>query len=223
MRPIDLNLTSGVKVTVMTNVDDLEPTAPNHHAHHPGFSGVTGLMAALSMLWRRDAMAETAIELTGAGAGDDVVDVGCGPGVAARLAAGAGMTVTGVDPAPVMLRVARVLDRRHRVSWLAGRVEDLPLPADAADVLWILSAIHHVPGIEAGLREVLRVLRPGGRLCVIERKVTPGATGLASHGWSPAQAETFADLARTAGFTNVAISSPALGTRPVLCVTARRP
>jgi ubiquinone/menaquinone biosynthesis C-methylase UbiE len=196
--------------------------APNHHAHHSGFSGLTGLLAALSMTRRRGPMARLAIDLTGATAGEDVVDVGCGPGVACRLAATAGMTVTGVDPAPVMLRVARALDRRGRVSWLAGSAEDLPLPAATADVLWMLSTVHHVPDVELALAEVRRVLRPGGRFLAVERQAERGATGLASHGWLPEQAEALADLARAAGLTDVEVAAHSLPRGPVLSVTARR-
>ncbi len=59
---------------------------PNHHAHHRGFSGLTGWLAARSMSTGRTGNAELAIELTELRPGDRVVDIGCGPGVAARLA-----------------------------------------------------------------------------------------------------------------------------------------
>ena len=59
----------------------------------------------------RDGDARLAAELTELTAGDRLVDVGCGPGAAARFAAGRGARVTGVDPAPVMLDVARRLTR----------------------------------------------------------------------------------------------------------------
>ena len=90
-----------------------QPAAPNHHADYPGFAGVAGLVAALSMAVGRKGDAELAVRLSGMGPGDTVVDIGCGPGVAARYAARLGATVTGVDPAPVMLRVARLLTRRR--------------------------------------------------------------------------------------------------------------
>src|SRR5690606_26759772 len=90
---------------------------PNHHAHHPGFSGVIGLLGALSMAVGRDAAAQLAARRAGVGPGDRLVDVGCGPGRAARLAARRGATVIAVDPATVMLRTARLLGPRAAVDW----------------------------------------------------------------------------------------------------------
>ena len=77
-----------------------EPYAPpNHHADYPGFRGVAGLVAALSMAFGRKGDAEIAVRLSGMDSADGVIDVGCGPGVAVRCAARLGATVTGVDPA----------------------------------------------------------------------------------------------------------------------------
>jgi hypothetical protein len=73
-------------MTTSNPVERTMPT-PNHHAHYPGFAGVGGLLAALTFTVGRTADADLAIRLTGAGPGDDVVDVGCGPGVAVRRAA----------------------------------------------------------------------------------------------------------------------------------------
>lgn len=205
----------------MSNVPRSEALAPNHHAHHPGFSGLSGLLAALSMTTGRAPMARLAVEVTEARPGEDVVDVGCGPGAAARLAARGGMTVTGIDPADVMLRVARLLDLRKQVTWQPAYAEHLPLPDESADVVWTLSTIHHVPDVERALAEARRVLRPDGRLLAVERQVTPGATGLASHGWTPEQADVLADLVRQAGFADVAVTSHRLPRGPVLAVLAR--
>src|SRR5688572_11986002 len=80
--------------------------APNHHADHEGFSGIKGYLSALTMLVGRKADAELAVERTGTGPGDHVVDVGSGPGSTARRAARAGAGVTGVEPASVMRDLA---------------------------------------------------------------------------------------------------------------------
>ena len=93
-------------MTTSNPVDRTAP-APNHHADYPGFAGVGGLLAALTFTVGRAADADLAIRLTGTGPGDHVVDVGCGPGVAVRRAAASAASVVGIDPAPVMLRVAR--------------------------------------------------------------------------------------------------------------------
>ena len=158
--------------------------APNHHAGFPPFAGLGGLLAALTFSIGRTADADLAIHLTGTDRGDDVVDVGCGPGVAARRTARVGASsVVGVDPAPVMLRVARALGAlRHtpNVRYLAGSAEALPVPDGSGSVLWSLATVHHWHDLTAGLEEARRVLRPGGRFLVIERQVEPGAHRLAS-------------------------------------------
>jgi ubiquinone/menaquinone biosynthesis C-methylase UbiE len=172
---------------------------PNHHADHPGFSGLAGVLGAITCLVRRKPDADLAIELTGAGPGDDVVDIGCGPGSAVRRVADRGVaSVIGVDPAPVMLRAARLLGKNR---YVLGSAEDLPLPDDSATVVWSLAAVHHWQDIDGGLAQVHRVLRPGGRFLVVERHAEPGATGVASHGWIPDQAGLFAEACKAAGFT----------------------
>ena len=75
------------------------------------------------------------------------------PRVAARLSAERSAIVTGIDPAPVMLRVASRADRRRSVTWLRV-AEALPLPDRSHDVAWSLSTVHHWPDLMAGLAEV---------------------------------------------------------------------
>jgi ubiquinone/menaquinone biosynthesis C-methylase UbiE len=177
--------------------------APNHHAHHAGFSGISGVVAALSMTTGRGDDAEFAARLGGVAAGDTVLDIGCGPGAAARHAAKAGATVIGIDPAAVMLRVARLLTRSRRVSYKTGVAEALPVADRSAQIAWSIATVHHWPDLGAALTEVRRVLVSGGRFVAMERRVQPGAQGLASHGWTPEQAATFADLCERHGFVDV--------------------
>jgi ubiquinone/menaquinone biosynthesis C-methylase UbiE len=197
---------------------------PNHHADHPGFSGATGLFAAVSFLFGRDRAAQLAIELSGLRSGDRLVDVGCGPGVAVSRARAIGAVATGVDPSPVMLRVARARWRSGSgVDWRIGTAEAIPIADEHADVVWSLSTVHHWADVDAGIAEARRVLAPGGRLLVMERCIRDtNAHGTASHGWTPEQSESFAEHCRRHGFTDVAV-----GTHPgqptILSVVAHRP
>lgn len=201
-----------------------ETLVPNHHGDHPGFSGVSGFIAGLTMVLGRAKVGRLAADLAGVSEGDHVVDVGCGPGAAARVAARRGAKVTGVDPAPVMLGFARRLTRDgDAVEWVEGRAESLPVPDGAATVVWSLATVHHWPDLDGGLAEVQRVLAPGGRFVVIERGAKPGATGLASHGWTKAQAERFADRCRGAGFTEVEVETHKPGAVVQRVVRARQP
>ena len=202
--------------------DDAATLAPNHHAHHPGFSGLSGWIAGLTMRFHRDRAAALALDLAGVAPGDRLVDIGCGPGVAARRAAGHGAVVTGVDPAEVMLRMAAGHDREGKVRWELGTAEALPCGDATCDVAWGLSTVHHWHNLEASLAEVDRVLVEGGRFLAVERRVAPATKGLASHGWTRPQAETFAALCRAAGFADVVVTEHLAGRRQLLAVRAHR-
>lgn len=209
----------------MVAVMPTEHTAvPNHHAHYPGFAGLTGFLAAVSMVAGRAGDARLAQRLSDLGPGDAVVDIGCGPGVAARHAARLGASTVGVDPASVMLRVARALTRSAlSVRYERGSAEALPLPNQSASTVWSIASVHHWADLDAGLREVRRVLRPAGRLVAIERRAQPGDQGLASHGWTGTQADAFAQDCLDHGFVDARVDRHQYGRRRTLSVTAIAP
>ena len=199
-----------------------QTSVPNHHAHYPGFSGPVAVLAAITMLPAGNGNARLAERLSELTASDSVADIGCGPGTAARRAARADASVVGIDPAPVMLRLARFLTRRsaHAVRYAEGSAEALPLPDSSVSVAWSIASVHHWADLDAGLREARRVLKPGGRLVAIERLSRPGATGLASHGWTPEQASAFADRCLAHGFTGARMNRHGGGRRANVSVTA---
>lgn len=181
--------------------------AINHHADHPGFAGVTGVLCGLVFLLVGRSKARLAADTAQLSSADHVVDVGCGPGTAARVAARRGARVTGVDPASTMLRIARlVTPRRSPITWSVGTAEALPVPDGSATVVWALATVHHWQDVDKAVAEARRVLVPGGRMIAIERQSPPDATGLASHGWTRQQAESFASLCRDTGFDDVSVA-----------------
>jgi ubiquinone/menaquinone biosynthesis C-methylase UbiE len=198
------------------------PLPPNHHRDYPRFAGISGAIAGLTMVPGAGRVAQVAINLTAVSDQDRVVDVGCGPGTAARAAARQGAAVTGVDPAPVMLKLARWLTPRAATSitWSQGTAEALPLADHSATALWSLKTVHHWSDLDAGLGEAHRVLVCGGRLLAIERHTKPGATGLASHGWTETQADAFADRCRRSGFTNSRVRAQTIGRKHLIIVQA---
>jgi ubiquinone/menaquinone biosynthesis C-methylase UbiE len=229
-----MNPGSTVRVTVMdTHHSDSEHgrstlPAPNHHAHHPGFSGASGHFAAVSFLFGRDRAAQLAIELAGLQQEDHLVDVGCGPGVAVRRARALGAVAVGVDPSSAMLRVARVRWRTGPgIDWRIGTAESLPVDDGWATVVWSLATVHHWADVDTALAEARRVLAPGGRLVTLERRIhDTAAAGTASHGWTLEQAESLAAHCRRHGFSDVAVGThegkPTLLSVVAVCAADRR-
>ncbi len=198
--------------------------AVNHHADQSGFGGLTGLLVGVALLIRGRARARRVVDLASVSDTDDVIDIGCGPGSAVRAAAGRGARVTGVDPAPGMLRFARILTHdQPGVTWSRGAAEDLPSPDGSATVIWSVATVHHWQDVTAGLAEAQRVLASGGRFLAIERRVREDATGLASHGWTDRQADSFAARCGAAGFRNVRVDQDRLGKRVMWVVRGIRP
>jgi ubiquinone/menaquinone biosynthesis C-methylase UbiE len=123
-----------------------------------------------------------------------------------------------------MLWVARAVTRRRdSVDWFNGTAESLPVPTGEATVVWSLATVHHWKDVTKGLAEAHRALAPGGRVLAIERQAAEDATGLASHGWTERQAESFAAQCRTAGFDDVRVEGCGAGRGAVWSVRGVKP
>jgi demethylmenaquinone methyltransferase/2-methoxy-6-polyprenyl-1,4-benzoquinol methylase len=118
------------------------------------------MTVGLDRRWRR--LAARSVVLPG----DAVLDACCGTGDLAIEAARAGGRVTGVDFSERMLERAR--RKAPELEWLQADVLSLPLEAASFDAATIGFGIRNVADLEAGLRELARVLRPRGRLAVLE-------------------------------------------------------
>jgi len=180
------------------------------------------MTAGLDVRWRRLAAA-SAVR-----AGDRVLDAACGTGdlAIADLKAGAGK-VTGLDFSAKMLERAR--RKNTTIEWLQGDMLALPFADETFDAATVGFGVRNVDDLGLGLHELRRVLRPGGRLAILEitqprgalrpfyslwfdrivpllGKVLPGGD---AYTYLPASvkrfptAERLADLLREAGFTDV--------------------
>lgn len=98
--------------------------------------------------------------------GEHVLDLGCGTGNAALLAAGSGVRVTGVDPAPRLLEVARARAeaRGASVTFELGEAASLPLEDRSVDVIVSVFALIFARDAAAAAAEMSRVLAPGDRI-----------------------------------------------------------
>lgn len=117
----------------------------------------------------------------------DVLDLGCGSGYWLPSYTRRARSVLGVEPDRSLLPLAAARDASVRV--LHGSAEHIPLPDAAVDVVHARFAYFFPPGCDAGLAEVLRVLRPGGALVVIDNDQRWGefATLLTRSPWAAPQ------------------------------------
>jgi demethylmenaquinone methyltransferase / 2-methoxy-6-polyprenyl-1,4-benzoquinol methylase len=133
------------------------------------YDRVERAMAFGSGSWyRRRALARAGLK-----AGMRVLDVGTGTGLTAREAfhlVGPTGEVTGIDPSPGMMERAKV---PPRVRLVGGSAEAIPAPTGSADFLSMGYALRHVADLSTAFAEFMRVLTPGGRLCLLE--ITPPA------------------------------------------------
>ena len=122
-----------------------------------------------------------------------VVDVGCGTGSALRRLAPRvpDGRLIGVDPVPRMLAIARERaaadPNGRRIAFVEATAARLPFEDGVADLVLAFDSIDHWGDRVAGLREVLRVLRRGGRLVVVKDGGLPGGAE-ATRAWRAALA-----------------------------------
>jgi len=103
----------------------------------------------------------------------DVVDIGCGDGHLALEAARWARHVTGIDRSDDVLEHAKALAARRQVTnveWRKGDLSRLPLRDASHDVALLSQSLHHASDPERALAEAVRVLRPSGRLLLMDLK-----------------------------------------------------
>ncbi|MEA2566549.1 MAG: hypothetical protein QOD49_1726 [Actinomycetota bacterium] len=109
--------------------------------------------------------AQQVVELAQVTAGERVLDVACGTGNAALLAAGAGGVVNGLDAAPRLIEVARTRAAAAGLdaSFAVGDLHDLGFENETFDVVLSVFGVIFAADPERAVAEIIRVLRPGGR------------------------------------------------------------
>jgi SAM-dependent methyltransferase len=177
---------------------------------------------ALSMVAGRSQVARAVVGEAHLTDHDRAADIGCGPGTAVRVAASRAAQVTGIDPSPVALRMARMLGKNPQagnVTFALGSAEKLPLPDGAVTAAWSISSVHHWSDPAAGCAEIYRVLAPGGRILLAERLLSSGSAG---HGFSRDRAEDLCKALAAAGFTAVRSYTITTGRRTRIIMRAER-
>jgi ubiquinone/menaquinone biosynthesis C-methylase UbiE len=150
--------------------------------------------------------------------GERILELGCGHGRTLRRVAravGSAGEAVGVDPSDVMVRVARRHNRRE-IAAGSARVEPgdstcIPEPDDSFDKLFSVHTLYFWPYLDAGLRELRRVLRPGGLLLLAfhSGENAEVAAKLPDTVYTLRSDVEVADALRRAGFTDVAVTRDA--------------
>lgn len=187
-------------------------SAPENYQRH--FVPAIGLPLAIDL-----------IAAAGIRPGQRVLDVACGTGVVTRLAAervGPSGQVAGADVNPSMLEVARTLSAGSHppIAWYETAAEAMPLPDGSFDVVLCQLGLQFMGVKEAALREMRRVLAPGGQVFVsvpkmmpffevmhdaIARHVDPGAASFVHLVFSLGDGAALERLLAQAGFDDVAV------------------
>ena len=146
----------------------------------------------------------------------DVADLGCGEGYLTLEAARWARHVTAVDRSKDVLARGRELAKRRKlknITWKRGEIERVPIGDDTMDVVLLSQALHHAEHPERALAEAARILRPGGRVLVLELREHAETWVRSKLGdrWLGFSEEKLRALLHDAGFT-----------KPVVRVGARR-
>ena len=140
----------------------------------------------------------------------DVADIGCGEGYLTLETARWARSVVGIDQSSEVLERARALaSRRHvgNVTWKVGDLTRVPLKDKSVDVVLLSQALHHATHPEHAIAETQRILRPDGRVLILDLREhdqvwVRSRFGDRHLGFSPGQLET---LLRDGGFTDVRV------------------
>ncbi|MBK8137987.1 MAG: class I SAM-dependent methyltransferase [Chloroflexi bacterium] len=159
----------------------------NDHSHpHPQAAPATqgrtiswashyDLVVKLLSFGRENALRSRTLRQAAISSGESVLDVGCGTGTLTLLAktqTGTAGNVHGIDASPEMIAVARQksVQQKAEVDFQTGVIEALPFSDGTFDVVLSSLMFHHLPPDlkQRGLAEIHRVLKPGGRLLVVD-------------------------------------------------------
>jgi demethylmenaquinone methyltransferase/2-methoxy-6-polyprenyl-1,4-benzoquinol methylase len=129
----------------------------------PRYDLMNDLMSmGIHRLWKRK-LARRVASTTG-----QVLDLAGGTGDVARLLVGPGRQVTVCDPSLAMMQAGQKRPGSAHLQWLAGEAEHLPLPDASVDLLTVSFGLRNTTHLAAALREIQRVLKPGGKFVCLE-------------------------------------------------------
>ncbi len=187
--------------------------------------GYEKYLAPMLSLWTQDLFEKTAL-----GAGDEVLDIACGTGIVARLAAeklGTDGSITGVDVDSEMLATARSVSAHDGVTaaWREANATNLPFEDHSFDVIFCQQGLQFIDDPAKALRQMHRVLRRGGRLALsvwgpleqspgyealgkaLEKHIGESQAGVNAVPFSMGEEESLRRLLEDGGFADVEVDT----------------
>lgn len=218
------------------NHDDHRHGRQHGHAHDRGLAGLARYLLLLPHMWRSP-VSEAVVALAQPRPGERVIDLGAGMGPATVQAARSGADVLAVDPTPSMrgiLRLRRLASRaRSHISVLDGAAESIPVAAGSIDALWTVNTIHHWGDVAGAVAELRRVLRPGGRVVLVDEDFDAPAhpfharmkarRAAHAHPFAEVDPQAVAALFTQHGFVDVQGTLEQVAGRPAKVIRARLP
>ncbi len=177
---LDVLAPEGAKPTGLSNALMHNPAlaAVYEKAWRPAFTRLFSL-GGTGTLSRQDVLLE---ELTGRG-DQKLLDVACGPGLYTKPLArrlGPGGLAVGLDVSAAMLQRAVRDNSAERVAYVRGSAGELPFPDGTFDSVVCLAALYLIPAPRLAVREICRVVTPGGRVALFTSLQTPLTSVLGS-------------------------------------------
>ncbi len=149
---------------------------------HPKIDRITDVRQAYDQIYtgtgamqgilHRDSLYEMMIDALHPAPGSNLIDIACGEGRLVTLACRRGLRAAGIDFSFPGVQIGH--NESPAAGWLVGDGERLPLASQSYDYLTNIGSLEHFFSIEQGAQEMGRVLKPGGRACVM----VPNAYGL---------------------------------------------
>ena len=199
------------------------------HEHDRGVLAFVRYVRLLPVLWRSQVSSEV-VRAIAPKAGERVVDLGAGMGSATVEAVPTGASVVAVDPAPYMRSILRLRlwwPGLRAVTVLDGAAESIPVADGSVDALWTVNTIHHWTDRERASRELARVVRPGGRVLLVDEDLGDSEhpwheRAKAWHQFDVVDVDALADTLREAGFATARGSRTSFAGRPAKAISAGR-
>jgi ubiquinone/menaquinone biosynthesis C-methylase UbiE len=132
------------------------------------FDGIGGTWDQMQQSFFSDAVREKAYRVAGTKAGETAADIGAGTGFLTEGLLAKGLSVVAVDQSPPMLDALRSKFQHADVECRVGTAEAIPIESGSMDHVFANMYLHHVDDPPRAIREMVRILRSGGRLTLTD-------------------------------------------------------